>query len=194
MATTVLLVALIRVAAALLVAVTAVGAPVSLATRGPWRPTRMAAFLLLYLLKDLGIRQAAASPAQPLQAGRTAPAGRPTPSRCSPGCCPCCAGLRSGCSTWRSRPPRPRPHPPRAGRCWFLVRHAGLGDSFLLLQILLTEAGSLPHTVLKGAARRLRLDVLLGRVPHCFLPPAQGTAQDAIAERPRGACCRGTRW
>ncbi len=74
-----------------------------------------------------------------------------------------------------------------------LIRHAGLGDSFLLLQILLTEAGLLPHTVLKGVLRADPcLDVLLGRVPHCFLPAVRGTAEDAIAAlaaglRPRDA-------
>ncbi|WP_237405085.1 1-acyl-sn-glycerol-3-phosphate acyltransferase [Actinacidiphila reveromycinica] len=79
--------------------------------------------------------------------------------------------------------------PDRTGRVPLivLVRHAGLGDSFLLLQILLTEAGLRPHTVLK---RTLRvdpcLDVLLGRVPHCFVPPASGTAVDGIARLAAG--------
>jgi hypothetical protein len=39
-----------------------------------------------------------------------------------------------------------------------------------------------PHTVLKGILRADPcLDVLLGRIPHCFLPPANGTAEDAVA-------------
>ncbi|WP_328471676.1 1-acyl-sn-glycerol-3-phosphate acyltransferase [Streptomyces sp. NBC_00448] len=76
---------------------------------------------------------------------------------------------------------------PRRAPLLVLVRHAGLGDSFLLLQILLTEAGLRPHTVLKGALRADPcLDVLLGRVPHCFVPPASGTAVDGIADLAAG--------
>ncbi|MER6386254.1 1-acyl-sn-glycerol-3-phosphate acyltransferase [Streptomyces sp. NPDC001250] len=63
------------------------------------------------------------------------------------------------------------------------VRHAGVGDSFLLLQILLSQAGLRPHTVLKRTLRAdPALDVLIGRVPHCFLPPLDGRAEDAIGD------------
>lgn len=208
-ATTALLLALIPVAAALLVAVTVLGAPVSVATRGPWRQTRVAGFALFYLLADLAglvagvalfvrdpwpsaaarrrrrdsafrmlarllavLRGAAervfrlrveVSPAVP--AGRAVPAGAADPA--APSGRPGSPSHGSG---------------PRRAPLLVLVRHAGLGDSFLLLQILLTEAGLRPHTVLKGALRADPcLDVLLGRVPHCFVPPASGTAVDGIA-------------
>ncbi|MFE9424701.1 hypothetical protein ACFYNO_17215 [Kitasatospora sp. NPDC006697] len=53
-----------------------------------------------------------------------------------------------------------------------LARHAGLGDSFLLVEQLAGQAGYRPRIVLK---RLLRLDpcldVLLGRSPACFVPP-----------------------
>nr|WSX75061.1 1-acyl-sn-glycerol-3-phosphate acyltransferase [Streptomyces sp. NBC_00899] len=189
--TTVLLVALIPVAAALLVAVTAVGAPVSLATRGPWRPTRMAAFLLVYLLADLGGLLAAAAlflrnpVAGPDARARRAADAFALLARLLP------VLRRAAERLFRleveTTPALPAPAPPPRGPLLVLVRHAGLGDSFLLLQILLTEAGLLPHTVLKGVLRADPcLDVLLGRVPHCFLPPEQGTAQDAIAELAAG--------
>ena len=52
------------------------------------------------------------------------------------------------------------------------ARHAGPGDSLLLVHGLLAEAGLRPQLVLK---RFLRwdpcLDILVGRIPHCFVPP-----------------------
>ncbi|WP_052442356.1 1-acyl-sn-glycerol-3-phosphate acyltransferase [Streptacidiphilus neutrinimicus] len=81
------------------------------------------------------------------------------------------------------------PPPGRAGAAPLLVfaRHAGPGDSFLLVRMLLCEAGLRPQLVLK---RFLRwdpcLDVLVGRTPHVFVPPQRTdrTAEhtvDAIA-------------
>jgi 1-acyl-sn-glycerol-3-phosphate acyltransferase len=195
--TTVLLVALIPVAAALLLAVSVVSAPVSLATRGPWRPTRIAVFVFLYLLADLGGLLTAAALFL-----RSPSAGPDARERRAADAFAVLARLLALLRWTAERlfglkvemtPALPVAALPPDRPLLVLVRHAGLGDSFLLLQILLTEAGLMPHTVLKGVLRADPcLDVLLGRVPHCFLPTVRGTAQDAVAElaaglRPRDA-------
>jgi 1-acyl-sn-glycerol-3-phosphate acyltransferase len=65
--------------------------------------------------------------------------------------------------------------PDAGGPVVLFVRHAGPGDSFLLVHALLAQAGLRPHVVLK---RMLRfdpcLDLLLSRVPHCFVPAPRG--------------------
>ncbi|WP_329362948.1 1-acyl-sn-glycerol-3-phosphate acyltransferase [Streptomyces sp. NBC_00669] len=255
-ATTALLLALIPLTAALLVAVTVLGAPVSLATRGPWRQTRVAGFALLYLLADLAglvtatvvfLRDPSPRPAARRRREDTAfrtlarllavlrraaehvfrlrvevtPAVRRGSGSGGDGSHGDAShgdgsggdgsggdashgdssggdgsgGDGSGGSAPRASVPMGgRPYErvapgsdPRRAPLLVLVRHAGLGDSFLLLQILLTEAGLRPHTVLKGALRADPcLDVLLGRVPHCFVPPASGTAVDGIADLAAG--------
>ncbi|WP_235032271.1 lysophospholipid acyltransferase family protein [Actinacidiphila yanglinensis] len=190
-ATVALLLALIPVAGAVLVAVTVLGAPVSSLTRGPWRQTRFTGFALLYLLVDLAglalatalfLRDPCATPAARGRRQVTAFAAlarllallRRTAARV----------FRLRVEITPALPPRDGPH---RTPLLVLVRHAGLGDSFLLLQVLLTEAGLLPHTVLKGMLRADPcLDVLLGRVPHRFLPPASGTATDGIASLAAG--------
>ncbi|WP_177240398.1 1-acyl-sn-glycerol-3-phosphate acyltransferase [Streptacidiphilus jiangxiensis] len=82
---------------------------------------------------------------------------------------------------------RVRPPVPQMGRAaaplLVFARHAGPGDSFLLLHALLCEAQVHPAVVLK---RSLRwdpcLDMLIGRTPHVFVPsPAPETTTDAIA-------------
>ncbi len=195
--TTALLLAAVPAAAALLVAVTLLGAPVSLAVRGPWRATRMGCFVLLYLLVDLaGLLAAAALFLRRPFAGPGARARRAADAFAL--LARLLAVLRGAAGRLFRLDVRMTPGLPAAGRdtdvpLVFLVRHAGLGDSFLLLQILLGEAGLRPHTVLKGILRADPcLDVLLGRVPHRFLPPARGTAEDAVAGlaaglRPRDA-------
>ncbi len=69
-------------------------------------------------------------------------------------------------------PPGPRP---QTVPLVLFVRHAGPGDSFLLVHTLLAAAGLRPHVVLK---RILRLDpcldILLGRVPHAYVPAPRG--------------------
>ena len=73
----------------------------------------------------------------------------------------------------------PIPGPGRTGPAPLLVfaRHAGPGDSFLLLHGLLCDAGLRPQVVLK---RFLRwdpcLDVLISRTPHYFVPAYGGPA------------------
>ncbi|WP_333770720.1 hypothetical protein [Streptomyces sp. IBSBF 2435] len=195
--TTVLLIALIPVAAALVVAVSVLSAPVSLVARGPWRPTRMACFLLVYLVVDLAGLLAAS--VLFLRDPLGGPAARNRRAAEAFGVLArLLAVLRRVAERLFGLRVEVTPALPAAARTpdvplVVLGRHAGLGDSFLLLQMLLTEAGLLPHTVLKGVLRADPcLDVLLGRVPHCFLPPAHGTAEDAIAAlatglRPRDA-------
>ncbi|SFF52808.1 hypothetical protein SAMN05216251_117159 [Actinacidiphila alni] len=194
--TTALLLALIPAVAAVLIAVTVLGAPVSLPSRGPWRPSRMACFVLVYLLVDLsGLLAATALFLRAPRATRERRAAEAFALLAR-----LLAVLRGSAERLFRLRVETTPAPPTAVRTSapdtplvVFVRHAGLGDSFLLLQLLLTEAGLLPHTVLKGVLRADPcLDVLLGRVPHCFLPPADGTAENAIGAlaaglRPRDA-------
>ncbi len=61
--------------------------------------------------------------------------------------------------------------PPTPGRPLIVLsRHAGPGDSFLLVHALLTLARRRPRIVLKESLTFDPLiDVLLGRLPHCFV-------------------------
>ncbi|WP_042410462.1 1-acyl-sn-glycerol-3-phosphate acyltransferase [Streptacidiphilus carbonis] len=62
------------------------------------------------------------------------------------------------------------------------ARHAGPGDSFLLIHALLCDAGLRPQVVLKQFLRwDPCLDVLISRTPHCFVPPG-GDSAAAVAE------------
>ncbi|WP_245791367.1 1-acyl-sn-glycerol-3-phosphate acyltransferase [Actinacidiphila rubida] len=178
------LLALIPAAAVLLVAVSVLSAPVSLVTRGPWRPVRMAAFILGYLTADLaGVLAAAAYALRHPGWAPEARARRTTHAFAL--LARLLTLLRRAAERLFHLEVRVTPAlPPTAPDVPLVVlmRHAGLGDSFLLLQILLAQAHVRPFTVLKGALRADPcLDVLLGRVPHCFLPPARGTAPQAVA-------------
>jgi 1-acyl-sn-glycerol-3-phosphate acyltransferase len=63
-----------------------------------------------------------------------------------------------------------------------LARHGGPGDSFAIAELLLSRYGRRPVIVLKESLRwDPGLDVLLSRMPCCFLP-AGATGQD-LAER-----------
>jgi 1-acyl-sn-glycerol-3-phosphate acyltransferase len=190
--TTALLLALVPAAAALLVAAGVLCAPVSLATRGPWRPVRISAFVLVYLLVDLSGLVAAAG----LWARRL-PDRRHRRQRRTADAFALLERLlrllrRAGERVFGLRvevtPPLPGAEGRTAAPVLILARHAGVGDSFLLLQTLLSQAGLRPHTVLKRILRAdPALDVLIGRVPHCFLPPRHGrTAEEAIAELAAG--------
>ncbi|MEU6476687.1 hypothetical protein ABZ858_07300 [Streptomyces sp. NPDC047017] len=190
-ATTALLLILVPVVAALLVAACVLCTPVSLATRGLWRPVRILGFALLYLLVDLGGLLAAAG----LWARRL-PAGRDGDERRASDAFDVLERLLrllrgAAGRMFRVRVQVTPPIPEGTGRATapvlVFVRHAGVGDSFLLLQTLLSEAGLRPHTVLKRALRAdPALDVLVGRVPHCFLPTLGGRAEDAIGDLAAG--------
>ncbi|MFI1292537.1 hypothetical protein ACH4VM_29440 [Streptomyces sp. NPDC020792] len=183
--TTALLVVLVPMVAALLVAAGVLCAPVSLATRGPWRPVRITGFALVYLLVDLAGVVAAAG----LWARRL-PDRRDRQERRAADAFAVLERLlrllrRAGERVFWLRvevtPPPPSGTGNAAAPVLVFVRHAGVGDSFLLLQTLLSQVGLRPHTVLKRALRAdPALDVLIGRVPHCFLPPFGGRAEDAI--------------
>ncbi|MFF8594524.1 hypothetical protein ACF061_24350 [Streptomyces sp. NPDC015220] len=189
--TTALLLALIPVVAALLLAAGVLCAPVSLATRGPWRPVRITGFALLYLLVDLAGLVAAAG-----MWTRRLPDRRNREERCAADAFAVLERLlrllrRAGERIFRLRvevtPPLTDAPGHGATPVLVFVRHAGAGDSFLLLQTLLGQAGLRPHTVLKRTLRAdPALDVLIGRVPHCFLPPFEGRAEEAIGDLAAG--------
>jgi 1-acyl-sn-glycerol-3-phosphate acyltransferase len=69
----------------------------------------------------------------------------------------------------------------RAAPALVLSRHAGAGDSFLIVQELLCRYGRHPRIVMKAA---LQLDPLIdmfgNRVPNCFIGPGREHAEKAI--------------
>ncbi|OIJ86069.1 hypothetical protein BIV25_41980 [Streptomyces sp. MUSC 14] len=186
-ATATLLFALIPTVATLVVAAGVLCAPVSLATRGPWKPVRITSFALFYLLVDLAGLMAAA-----ILWARQLPDKQNREERRAADAFAVLERLlrllrRAAERVFRLqvevRPPPPGETGHAVVPVLVFVRHAGVGDSFLLLQILLSQAGLRPHTVLKRTLRAdPALDVLMGRVPHCFLPPLDGRAEDAIGD------------
>jgi 1-acyl-sn-glycerol-3-phosphate acyltransferase len=63
-----------------------------------------------------------------------------------------------------------------------LARHGGPGDSFALVQLLLSRYGRRPAIVLKETLRwDPGLDVLLGRLPSCFIRRGEGKAPERLA-------------
>ncbi|MGQ4513378.1 hypothetical protein [Streptomyces sp. DW26H14] len=182
MAATALLTALIPVTAALLVAVTLCTGPVSLARHGHWRAPRIGAFALLYLVVDvLGVLAATAHwmrhPAR--AASRRGDTAAYTELAWLLSVLYRAATRAFGLDL-RVTPPLARAAPAGeggtgAGPLLVFARHAGPGDSFLVVHSLLAGAGLRPHIVLK---RLLRLDpcldILLSRVPHCFVPAPHG--------------------
>ena len=80
---------------------------------------------------------------------------------------------------------------PRDRPLLVLCRHAGPGDSVLLLRALVTLAGRRPRIVLKDALQLdPTVDVLLNRLPNRFVTPRPGVAEDveaAIASLARDA-------
>ena len=64
-----------------------------------------------------------------------------------------------------------------------LSRHAGPGDAFLLIYGLLAYAGRRPLPVLKNTlVLDPWIDVLFGRVPHCFIRPSPRAGDRAAAQ------------
>ncbi|HYT10781.1 MAG TPA: 1-acyl-sn-glycerol-3-phosphate acyltransferase [Mycobacteriales bacterium] len=83
-------------------------------------------------------------------------------------------------------------HPlPRDRPLLVLCRHAGPGDSLLLIRAMVTLAGRHPRIVLKDTLQLdPTIDVLLNRLPNRFITPRPGAAEDiesAIAELARDA-------
>jgi len=68
-----------------------------------------------------------------------------------------------------------------------LARHAGAGDSFLIVQELLSRYGRRPRVVMKSTLQYDPLIDLFGnRVPNCFIDPNTHDAEAAIASLARG--------
>jgi 1-acyl-sn-glycerol-3-phosphate acyltransferase len=64
-----------------------------------------------------------------------------------------------------------------------LARHAGPGDSFTLVDLLMSRYGRTPRIVLKETLQwDPGLDVILNRLGACFLPPHAGTGE-VLTER-----------
>ncbi|QMU77091.1 hypothetical protein GXW83_16615 [Streptacidiphilus sp. PB12-B1b] len=162
------LLVLVPVAAALFALCLLLTGPVSLLLRGAWRPVRLSGYLLLYVLAELfGLALSAADlfgPAAALQARSYARLGSLLDLLCR-AAVPV-FGLRVELDEQRQPQQVPVDRP-----LLVLARHAGPGDSFLLVHAAITYARLRPRIVLKQALRwDPCLDVLLGRVPHCFVP------------------------
>jgi 1-acyl-sn-glycerol-3-phosphate acyltransferase len=70
-----------------------------------------------------------------------------------------------------------------AGPLIVLSRHGGPGDSFLLIHALLVHGNRRPRIVLKDTLTLDPfIDVVLHRVPHCFIDPDPGDGDRAAAE------------
>ncbi|QHC32978.1 1-acyl-sn-glycerol-3-phosphate acyltransferase [Streptomyces sp. HF10] len=186
-----LLLALVPVTAGLLVAAGVLCALLAPVTREPWRPVRITGFALLYLLAELGGLVAAA-----VLWARRLPDRRHREQRRVADAFAVLERLlrllrRAADSVFRLRlevtPAPGAPSRDPAVPLLVFVRHAGVGDSFLLMQTLLGQAGLRPHIVLKRTLRAdPALDVLIGRVPHCFLPSLDGRDEEAIGELAAG--------
>jgi 1-acyl-sn-glycerol-3-phosphate acyltransferase len=94
--------------------------------------------------------------------------------------------LRSAAAAWagfemvvETEPADEPPHGPAI----VLARHAGVGDSFALVHLILTRYRRRPRVVLKSALQwDPGIDVILNRLSGCFLPSRSGTGDD-LAER-----------
>ncbi|MGE5289041.1 MAG: 1-acyl-sn-glycerol-3-phosphate acyltransferase [Micromonosporaceae bacterium] len=187
------LVVLTAVGAAVLTVVVVVTGPVSLCLRGRWRAVRLACFFVTYLALEI----AALARALTVWA-RHVPAFRGDASRYHDvnfrlieeflarlyGAARRLFGLRvevvASQQAIREAAPAALSRP-----AIVLSRHAGPGDSFLLVYALLAYAGRRPFVVLKHTlAFDPWIDVLLGRVPHRFIRPdgANDGAAQAIRD------------
>ena len=164
------LLVLLPVSVALLLLCLVLTGPVSLLSRGRWRPVRLSGFLVLYLLVELvGLAAAVADglgPRGALERRSYARLGWLLGVLCR-AAVPV-FGLRVEVADEQAAAPAAG-HPDRP--LLVLARHAGPGDSFLLVYAILAHARLRPRIVLKQALRLDPcLDVLLSRVPHCFVP------------------------
>ena len=183
------LVGTIVISAALLVLAAVVTGPVSLCLRGRWRPVRLGAFLVTYLVLELAalvgalavwIRCGPASRRDAIRyqdlnfrlierlLGRLYRAARWQ------------FGLRVEVHAGQQEQQEAQAGP-LPGPVIVLARHAGPGDAFLLVYGLLAYAGRRPLLVLKHTlALDPWIDVLLGRVPHSFIA-SRGHGDRAVA-------------
>jgi 1-acyl-sn-glycerol-3-phosphate acyltransferase len=170
---------------ALLAAAVIVTAPVSLCLRGRWRAVRLCCYCVIYL----GLEIAALASAFTLWI-RSGPALRRDAARYQEQnfrLIQTLLGRLYRAARWllwlRVEPvpgqqEGPRQRPP--GPVIVLARHAGPGDSFLLVYALLAYAGLRPLLVLKHTlALDPCIDVLMHRVPHSFIRPGEETGRSA---------------
>jgi len=177
---------LLPVAVTVFLACLVLTGPVSLLLRGRWRPVRLSAFLVLYLVAEAVALSAAL--AQWLR-GRTGLESRSYTQIAA------LLGFLCGAAVplFRLRVEVtggvPAGAVDRDDRALVvLARHAGPGDSFLLVYAALVHAHLRPRIVLKQALRLDPcLDVLLGRVPHCFVARSAAPHETADAIRELGA-------
>jgi 1-acyl-sn-glycerol-3-phosphate acyltransferase len=176
------LAAAIVISAALLVLAVIVTGPASLCLRGRWRPVRLAAFLVVYLV--LEVAALAGALAVWVQCG---PAGQRDAVRYQDlnfRLIERLLGRLYRAARWlfglRVEVRAGQPERQEAGAdavpgpVIVLARHAGPGDTFLLLYALLAYADRRPLLVLKHQlAFDPWIDVLLGRVPHGFIDPSR---------------------
>jgi 1-acyl-sn-glycerol-3-phosphate acyltransferase len=187
------------VSAALLIVIVVTTGPVSLCLRGQgrWRAARLASFLVTYLALEI----AALAGALVIWI-RCGPPSRRDASRYRDlnfrliegllsrlyGAARRLFGLRVEVA---ASPQAVRDASPGALHRPVIVlsRHAGPGDSFLLIYAMLAYARRRPFVVLKHTlALDPWIDVLLGRVPHSFIRP--DGANDGAAEQIRDLAAR----
>ncbi|MCX5382351.1 1-acyl-sn-glycerol-3-phosphate acyltransferase [Streptomyces sp. NBC_00083] len=183
-------VALVPLALALLL-VTVALAPLSLLAgrRGrAWQPQRLALYAVVYLLADLtGVGAALVVRLRCLGGGA---ARRERLVTLNYRLLARLLGFLVGCSrrifalSVEVDPPLPRPGARPPDGMVVLARHAGPGDSILLVHGLLCGAGLRPQVVLKEFLRwDPCMDLVLSCLPHCFVPrhaDTDGRTPDAI--------------
>jgi 1-acyl-sn-glycerol-3-phosphate acyltransferase len=179
------------ISVALLIVVTFVTGPVSLCLRGRWRPVRLASFFVVYLATEITALVGAFT----IWAGSGRPSRRDARRYQDLN-----FGLieRSLARLYRAArylfrlrvealadPEAMQEAAPEtsAGPVIVLSRHAGPGDAFLLVYALLAYAGRRPLPVLKNTLMLDPwIDVLIGRVPHCFIRPNPLAGDRAAAQ------------
>jgi len=179
------------ISVALLIVVTLVTGPVSLCLRGRWRPVRLASFFVIYLATEITA----------LVGAFTIWAGSGRPSRRDARryqdlnfdlierslarlyrAARYLFRLRVEALADRQAMQEAAPEA-SAGPVIVLSRHAGPGDAFLLVYALRAYAGRRPLPVLKNTlALDPWIDVLIGRVPHCFIRPNPLAGDRAAAQ------------
>ena len=109
----------------------------------------------------------------------------------SAGSCGCSSGSARGCCTCGSTVEGPRPDDVRRAAAARLCRHAGPGDSFLLVHALVNWYAREPRIVLKDTLQwDPAIDVLLNRLPNRFIRPTRRQRADVV-ERQIGELGRG---
>jgi 1-acyl-sn-glycerol-3-phosphate acyltransferase len=179
------------ISVALLIVVTLVTGPVSVCLRGRWRAVRLASFLVIYLATEITALGGAftiwARCGRPSRrdAGRYQELNFGLIERSLARLYGAARRLFRLRVEALADPEAVREAAPQAspGPVIVLSRHAGPGDAFLLVYALLAYAGRRPLPVLKNTlALDPWIDVLIGRVPHCFIRPDPLAGDRAAAQ------------